>query len=257
MLSLKEIEAYYPPDQRLFKKNILREYLQYRILEFIFDSKFAGKLSFLGGTAIRIIHSSGRFSEDMDFDNFNLTQSEFEDTAFIVRKKLELEGYQTQIKSIFKGAYHCYVKVPKLLYESDLSGHMQEKILIRIDTEPHGFEYLPDRVIINKFEVFSRINVVPADILLSQKLYAVFNRKRAMGRDIYDAIFLFGKTSPNFEYLKLKLNISSIFELKEKLLLRCSEIDFKSLAKDIEPFLIRPQDAKKILLFRDYAEKLK
>ena len=85
MISLNEIEAHYPENLRLFKKFILREYLQYLILELIFESKHALKLSFLGGTCLRIIHNSHRFSEDIDFDNFNLTQADFE----IITKQLQ------------------------------------------------------------------------------------------------------------------------------------------------------------------------
>ena len=62
MLNLKQIEEYYPKNLRAFKKNILREYLQYKILEIIFNSKVVNKLSFLGGTALRIIYNNTRFS---------------------------------------------------------------------------------------------------------------------------------------------------------------------------------------------------
>jgi len=257
MLSLKEIESYYPDNQRMFKKNILREYLQYKILEIIFDSKFAGKLSFIGGTAIRIIHEGDRFSEDIDFDNFGLSEKDFEEITGVVGKKLELEGCAVEIKNVFKGAYRCYVRIPKILYESDLSGHIEEKILIQLDTEAQGFAYTPDQVIVNKFEVFSRINVTPADILLAQKIYAIFNRKREMGRDFYDAVFLFGKTKPNLEYLKAKLSIDNMADLKNKLLSLCAKLNFKQLAKDIEPFLINSENFKKVLYFEDYIRDLK
>src|SRR4030067_3765771 len=106
-------------------------------------------------------------------------------------------------------------------------------------------------MIINKFDVFLRINIVPLDILLAQKIYAIFKRKRAMGRDFYDAVFLFSMTKPNLDYLKLKLNIKDIADLKRKLLLKCKSLDFKRLAKDVEPFLFNPSESKKVLLFYD------
>jgi Domain of unknown function (DUF1814). len=31
----------------------------------------------MGGTSLRIIYNNSRFSEDLDFDNFSLTQAEF------------------------------------------------------------------------------------------------------------------------------------------------------------------------------------
>jgi len=58
MFELSQIESFYPKPQWVFKKNILREYLQYKILDIIYDSRYASRLAFMGGTAIKIIHGS-------------------------------------------------------------------------------------------------------------------------------------------------------------------------------------------------------
>ena len=174
----------------------MREYLQYKILEIIFNSKIAGNLSFLGGTALRIIYNNTRFSEDLDFDNFGLSQKEFTLLSKEVKNGLIKQGYKTEIRNVFKGAYRCYVKMPKILFNSDLSGFEEEKIMIQIDTMPHNFKYKPDRKILNKFDIFTQINITPPDIVLSQKIYAILNRKRAKGRDFFDVIFLLQKTRP-------------------------------------------------------------
>lgn len=256
MLDITQIESFYPGYLRGFKRNLLREYLQYKILEIIFDSKFADKLSFMGGTATRIIHSNNRFSEDLDFDNLGLKEKDFEHLAKLIQRKLKLEGYATEVRNVFKGAYRCYIRIADVLFENGLSNHKQEKLLIQLDTEPQGFEYQPEKVIVNKFDVFLRINVVPVDILLSQKIYAIFRRKRAMGRDFYDAVFLFGKTAPNFDYLKFKLKIRDRADLKNRLLLKCKDLDFKHLARDTESFLFVPSDSKKVLFFYDYIKSI-
>jgi len=86
MLSLVNIEKYYSPRERPFKRNILREYLQYKILEIIFNSETGRSLAFLGGTALRILYNSNRFSEDLDFDNFGLTEAEFAALAGEVKR---------------------------------------------------------------------------------------------------------------------------------------------------------------------------
>ena len=252
MLSLQEIEKYYPENIRVFKRNILREYLQYKILEIIFDSKYAAKLSFLGGTALRIIHKNNRFSEDLDFDNFGLKEKEFDEISRLVKHQLELEGYGVEIKNVFKGAYRCYVRIPKLLFDNRLSGFEEEKILIQIDTAPHKFSYKTAKAILNKFDVFTEINATPADIILSQKIYAIFNRKAKKGRDFYDAVFLLSKTKPNYEYLGKKLGIKDGEALRRKLLEICKKLNLKELAGDVEPFLFKPQDSRKITLFGKY-----
>jgi hypothetical protein len=170
----------------------------------------------------------------------------------LVKRGLELEGYTLETKNVFGGAYRSYLRVPNILFDNGLSKHKEEKMLVQIDAEPQRIEYMPDKTMINKFDVFLRINVVPVEILLAQKLCAIFRRKRAMGRDFYDALFLFGITKPNLDYLRLKLGINDMTDLKRKLLLKCKSFDFKQLAKDVEPFLFNPNDSKKVLLFLDY-----
>lgn len=255
MLDIEQIESFYPEYLRSFKRNLLREYLQYKILEIIFDSRFGGKLSFMGGTATRIIHSNTRFSEDLDFDNLGLEEKDFGQLVKLIQKTLQLEGYAVETRNVFKGAYRSYIRIPNILFESGLSGHKEEKLSIQVDAEPQGFSYRPDKIILNKFEVFLRINVVPADILLAQKIYAILKRKRPMGRDFYDAVFLFGKTIPNLDYLKLKSEINDWVKLKNRLLLRCRKFDFDQLAKEVEQFLFVPSDSKKVLFFCQYLQK--
>ena len=256
MLDLNQIASFYPQGLRIFKRSILREYLQYKILEAIFDSEYGVKLSFMGGTAIHIIHQNDRFSEELDFDNLGLKEKDFIRLADVISKKLKLEGYKLDARNVFKGAYHCYIKFFDVLFDNGLSPHKEEKLLIQIDAEPQNFNYPGDKVILNKFDVFTHINVVPQDILLAQKICAIFKRKRAMARDFYDAVFLFGKIKPNFKYLKFKLEIENMVILKKRLLSRCKELNFKHLAKDTEPFLFNPCDSKKVVFFCDYIKEL-
>lgn len=257
MLNIQEIEKNYPEHIRGFKRGMLREYLQYKILQIVFDSLYGAKLSFLGGTALRIVHGNTRFSEDLDFDNFGLSKEEFDEISVLIKKQLELEGYEVEIRNVFKGAYRCYVKLPKVLFDNNLSLLEEEKILIQLDTLPHGFPYDFDKIILNKFEVFTEINVTPIDILLSQKIYAIFNRKTKKGRDFYDVVFLLSKTKPNYDYLKVKLDISDGEQLHDRLISFCQDLDFLQLAKDVETFLFYPKDAKKVELFAKYIEGVK
>ena len=135
MLNLSELLKFYPDHLHSFKRFILREYLQHKILEIVFEHKLASKLCFMGGTCLRIVHDNNRFSEDLDFDNFGLSQADFETLATSIEKQLHRAGYETEIRNVYKGAYHCYIKFPKLLFEQGLSGHQEEKILIQIDPD--------------------------------------------------------------------------------------------------------------------------
>lgn len=250
MQTLSEIENNYPERLRGFKRFILREYLQHKLLQIIFESEYAKGFCFLGGTCLRVVHGNKRFSEDLDFDNFNISEDAFEKVAGILKKQLEMEGYEVEMKTAYKGAYHCYVRFPEILYKEGLSGHRGEKILIQLDTEPQHFGFVPRKYILNRFDVFTQIFITPLDILLAQKFYAICNRDRNKGRDFFDVVFLLSLVDkPNYDYLKLKLDISSAKQLKERVLDRCSRISMEEMANDAAPFLFDSKDVKKILLF--------
>ena len=257
MLSLSQIKTFYPEELHVFEGFMIREYLQYKILELIFDSKYTSKLSFLGGTCLRIVHGNNRFSEDLDFDNFNLTQQEFDLVTRDVERGLAKLGFGVEIKNVTRGAYHCYIRFPELLFREGLSGHTGEKILIQLDSEAHSFQYRTDTPLINKFDVFTQINTTPADILLSMKFYAVINRKRNKGRDFFDIVSLLGNGfKPNYKYLEHKLGINSPKQLKVVVFKKCANINMKEMALDVKPFLFNPNDDKRVLLFEKYLEQV-
>lgn len=255
MLNINEIAQYYPENLRVFKRFILREYLQYKILEIIFEGPHASKLVFLGGTCLRLVHQNQRFSEDLDFDNFDLSEKEFEEISDHIGRSLTQMGYDIETKLVARGAYHCYIRFPRLLYDQNLSGHEEEKVLIQLDTEAQHFKFTPEEHFLNKFDVFSRIFVTPLDLLMAQKCYAILNRTRNKGRDFFDLVFLMGKSiAPNLKYLDQKLDIQSSDELKSRLLERCKSLNMDEMTRDVSPFLFNPSHQKKVKYFVDYLE---
>jgi hypothetical protein len=154
------------------------------------------------------------------------------------------------MKTVYKGAYHCYIRFPEILYREGLSGHKEERILIQLDTEPQHFPFQPVKFILNRFDVFTQIFITPLDILLAQKFYAICNRAINKGRDFFDAAFLLSLIDkPNYDYLELKLKVSDAKQLKEKILDKCGRINMIEMAKDAAPFLFDPNDVRKIILF--------
>lgn len=256
MLSLTNIEKYYSEKEGLSKRNILKEYLQYKILEIIFTSKISQKLVFIGGTALKIVHGNTRFSEDLDFDNFGLTVQEFTSLAEQIRKGLELQGYKVEIKNVFKGAFRAYVKLPEVLFDNQISNLRNEKLVINVDTAAQGFDYVGEAKILNKFDVFTQINVASLPVLLSQKICAALGRSRPKGRDFFDIVFLLPQTSPDYKFLLKEFGVNNSQELKELLLSRTRELDFKELAKDVKPFLVNADDSKRVENFVAYIKSV-
>jgi predicted nucleotidyltransferase component of viral defense system len=252
MLTIDQLSDYFPADLR--RKNpqgVLVEYLQHELLDSIFKEKLSASLSFIGGTAIRILFHNTRFSEDLDFDNFGLSFIEFETVLKNACKDMVNKGFLIEYRFVERGAYHCYIKFPNILYQSGISPESSRKILIRIDTEAKGKYYEPQKYIINRFTLYRQICTAPAAVLLAQKMITVLQRKREKGRDLFDVSFLMGLAEPDFGYITKCMNINQ----KQFLKLfneRLQELDLNFLARDVEPFLFSSEQKERILTFKDY-----
>lgn len=251
MLTFEQLRKYYTENVVASPKSMLVEYIQYELLDSIFKQEESRHLSFIGGTALRIVYDGSRFSEDLDFDNFGLSFEEFQGLADAVVKDMQLKGFIVEWRTIEKSAYHCYVKFPHILQEAKLESDSEEKILVRIDTMEKKMIFAPVTHTINKFDIYRNILVNPVDILLSQKLITILGRKREKGRDFFDVSYLYGMTQPDFGYIEEVMEMSKA-EFIEKLLVRCEGLDFSFLAKDVEPFLMYPEQSVRVTGFKKF-----
>ena len=252
MLTLEQIRGYFP--DQVVKRNqrgILVEYLQYELLDSLFKLKETSSLSFIGGTAIRMLQQSPRFSEDLDFDNFGLTFVQFEKSLQKTCRDMEVKGFLVEYRTVERGAYHCYLRFPEILYKSGISPDADQKILIRIDTERQERFYEPQRYLLNKFTIYRQILTAPLSILLSQKIMTVMQRKREKGRDLFDVSILLGVAKPDFDYIAGHLGIEKK-EIIEEFTRRVAELDLEYLARDVEPFLFSPEQKERVLTFSRY-----
>ena len=251
MLTFEQLKKEYSVNELAFPRNILVEYLQHELLDSIYKQKKSSHLVFIGGTAIRIVYNGNRFSEDLDFDNYGLSFSDFTKIIQEVIRDMELKGFVIESRFVEKGAYHCYIKFPKILLDNNLSSLESEKILVRIDTVKRKKIFSPEVFTLNKFNVYRNILVNPIDIILSQKLMTIIGRPRKKGRDFYDVSYLYGKTEPNFSYISKNYSLQKS-ELFKKIFNICRNLDFKTLSKDVEPFLIQQNQIKRIKDFNSF-----
>ncbi|HKL17132.1 MAG TPA: nucleotidyl transferase AbiEii/AbiGii toxin family protein [Patescibacteria group bacterium] len=256
MINLNELTKEYPKKQKIFKKAILREYFQYKILDLIFQSKYSNKLIFLGGTALKLVYNNPRFSEVLDFDKKNLNKKEFIDLSEKIKTGLKREGYNVEVKNTFKDAFRSRIKILDILFDYDLSSHKREKMVIQVDTAPQTIPYKPKSHYLQKFEVFRQINVAPLKIILSKKIVTIFERNRSKGRDFFDIVFLFSKTKPDFDYLSEKIGVNNMKQLKNKLKNFSKDLNFKALANDVEPFLFDSSQKDRVLHFSNFIDQL-
>jgi len=266
MISFQEIQKSYSGEinQSRFHAAMLKEYLQYKMLEIIFNSRWASNLVFLGGTNLRIIHNINRFSEDIDFDvTGEYSDQSHENLCSIICKELEKEGYDIEIdkdrvkRNPNHTAFTRFINFPGLLKKTGLHDDPNKKFLIKIDAEAHkygDFHYEPQNVLINKFEVFTSVNATPPDIILSTKLCSILERSK--GRDFYDIITLSGLQKANEEYIAKRFEFGQLKEeyfgpvhLQEKILTAIADIKWNDKIKELERFLFNEKEAKKLQLF--------
>lgn len=80
-------------------RNMVREYLQARILESLQRAGAMVSLAFHGCTALRFLFALPRFSEDLDFA-LERSQNSYDFRSYLrtMQAEFEKEGYQVEIK---------------------------------------------------------------------------------------------------------------------------------------------------------------
>jgi predicted nucleotidyltransferase component of viral defense system len=226
------------------KFNFLREYLQLIILSIIDELGYFKNLAFVGGTALRIIYKTNRYSEDLDFTLVKKDGYEFDKLTNSLLRELVLRGFNVDFKlNKQKTSVHSiFIKFNDILYQTNLSSLASQKITIKfeIDTSPPlGFNTIYSSFI-DPF-VFG-INHFDKSSLMSGKLNAIFTRKYQKGRDYYDLLwYLINGIEPNSNLLHASLKQSNNHNAKnwkQELTEKLNNTNFKKIQEDLLPFLI-------------------
>jgi hypothetical protein len=259
MIALNEIVRQYPPELQKpeFFDPMVKEYLHHLMLKTLFAGKFSGKIAFLGGTALRYFYNTKRFSEDLDFDCFDLARDQFNEMTDKVEKDLQAYGYDVRIEDKMKNlelkAFRRIFIFPELKYKLGISQQKESKFFIKIEAQPQNFSYNPDIKIFIGFGIATPVRVVPLGILFSTKISASITRK--MDRDFYDIVTLIDFSKPDFHYLESKCNINTPSQLKASLL---KAAESKNLSRrksfDCEHMLFDKNDINKIRTFTEYIQ---
>lgn len=172
-------------------RNVAREYLQARILGAMQRTGAMIPLAFHGGTALRFLYSSPRYSEDLDFA-LERAQEQYDFRACLraVRADFEAEGYAVTLKvSDQKTVHSAFVRFPGLPYELGLSPHRNEVLAVKIevDTNPPAGAGLATTVI--RRHVMLQLQHHDRASLFAGKLHALLQRPYTKGRDLYDLLW--------------------------------------------------------------------
>jgi len=256
MLNLEQLQNYFPPEIRenpAHKKHIVTEYIQLMILNFLATSKYVKKITFIGGTNLRLVKGIDRFSEDLDFDCKDFSIEDFAEMSQSVLAFLQRSGIRAEIRkkqSEKLTAFRSSIYFPELLFELGLSAYKEERFMIKLESQNQGFEYTPRVTNISECGFFFSFPVPPDDVLCAMKLSALLSRTK--GRDFYDALFLLSLTPPNYDYLAQKQNIHNLTELKTRLTATIEKVDLLHKSKDFERLLFNKENKIKILHFSEF-----
>lgn len=253
MIDLQYIRNFYPStfsQNPRFDRLMLKEYLQLLILDFIQTTKYAPRLTFIGGTCLRHVYGIDRFSEDLDFDCKQLTQEDFMTMTDDVITHLQRNGVNAVARDKNNprlSAFRRNIYFPELLFDLNLSGHREERLLVKIEAQDQGIDYELQIVTINKLGFTFLLRCAPADIICSMKIAAMLGRGK--GRDFYDLIFLSSITQPNFDFLRERCGIANGAELKSALENVLTRTDLHLKRQDFVHLVVDDRQADKILLF--------
>lgn len=160
--------------------NILREYFQHLFLSYFFQQPEADNIYFKGGTALRMLYKSPRFSEDLDFSANFSGSAEIEQALITTLTEIEKEGIFTHLQEakITTGGYLAVIsfqKDPVVAIQIDISLREDKKMgeLLTISND-----FIPT------YTVFA----LTREQLIDEKIQALLTRKKP--RDFYDLYFL-------------------------------------------------------------------
>ena len=172
-------------------QNVAREYLQARLLQLLQNAGAMKTLAFHGGTALRFLYATPRYSTDLDFA-LERSPGEYDFRGYLraIRKALGAEGYAVELRVNDRRVVHsAFVRFQGLLFELGLSPHRDQVlgVKIEVDTNPPAGAGLDTTVI--RRHVVLHLQHHDRASLLAGKLHALLQRPYLKGRDVYDLVW--------------------------------------------------------------------
>ncbi len=208
---------------------ILREYLQLVFLNYFYQQDKAQNCFFKGGTAIRLLFGSPRFSEDLDFSTI-LSRQEIKALLSKVISEIKKEIPSLEIKPLYSGKeterYRLKYLGPETKYPLTIRLDFNRvKRVPEAETSPIRTDF--------PIVIFPLIKHISAPAILAEKMQAL--KTRTKPRDVFDIWYLLELG------IELPKNINKK-QLREKI----KTISQKRLERALSPFL--PRDKRKLLV---------
>lgn len=241
MITQETIQKLATQQQTSEYPNIVREYFQHLFLSQLYRIEGAENILFKGGTALRIIYGSRRFSEDLDFSIFKTEP--YQQKAFIenifTEALVEIEriGILVELgpkpgptsEGYYGDATFKIYDYPPVVVSINVSSRNGQSVKGEVDSIPNDFVPI--------YNVFH----LQQENLVEEKIDALLERKKA--RDFYDLYFIMRK---GILTLKQKKRLNSA---KDEIIKNADNVDF---SRELAALL--PQDQQAII--KDFKNNL-
>ena len=247
-------------------RNVIREYLQARVLRAMQGAGAMTALAFQGGTCLRFLYSLPRYSEDLDFA-LEGDRAAYALPKYLkaIRAELAAENYGVELRiREHRTVHEAVTRSPGLLHELGLSPHRSEALAIRIEVDRNPPQGAGCEISLVRRHVTLRLFHHDRASLLAGKLHAVLQRRYAKGRDLYDLIWYLSDPdwpAPNLSLLNAALRQTDWngAELTprswtEPFAKRLKALNWERALADVRPFLEEQGDID--LVTRDNALRL-
>lgn len=226
--------------------NIVREYMQHIFLSELYRLPESNGFLFKGGTALRIVYGSPRFSEDLDFSlaandfwNGKSEPGKFVEHVFLdALGNIERNGIPIEIDTKSESTSGGYFGIARAWLLEYAPIGIEINVSARKKSDSRG----EIDGIANDFVPTYNLAHLPQEEMVEEKIFgALLNRKKP--RDFYDLYFMMRKGMVSTEQKK------RLSDAKDNIIAAAKAIDFRS---ELEAFL--PADHQMII--RDFARTL-
>ena len=198
--------------------NILREYFQHLFLSYLYQHPETNSILFKGGTALRIIHHSPRFSEDLDFSAPKLSTHHIEQALQKTLIDLQKENVNPQLEEAktTSGGYLAAIS-----FASPIG---TIRVLVEISKRQRNSAEQAVTIVNDFIPPYTLIGLA-SDQLVAEKITALQTRQKP--RDFFDLYFIL---RANLLSPKQKHILHQIVPLLEK-----SHLNFETELKQFLP----------------------
>lgn len=230
MLSKEQVQIF-SKELKIDSFSIYREYLQLLFLKYFYDLTKSNRIYFKGGTAIKFLYGSFRFSEDLDFSS---TLKE-EEIISLIQKAIK--NLSKEISVSFKPEKSVADSFTSRIFQeiSDFSFSLTVRLDISLREKP---VYIENNYIETTFPIVPYPLVVhlAAKEILAEKIRALIIRGK--GRDLFDIWFLLSKKIEiDWNLVNLKMSFYNRKTDIKEIIDIVKEIPDQEIKKDLTKFL--------------------